>query len=64
VYAALAVDKQVTIPNDVLVAGKVYQMRAHAIQGGYPSFAEGNLWNRNLPYSIAYLDAGVFTVAP
>jgi hypothetical protein len=32
------------------------------VKGGYPSFAEGNLWNRSLPYSVAYLDAGIFTV--
>lgn len=62
-YVVVTDDKDVTIPNDVLVAGKTYFIRAHAIKGGYPSFNEGNYWNRNLPYSVGYLDAGVFTVS-
>jgi len=62
-YVAVSDKIDVTIPNDVFVAGKTYFIRAHAIKGGYPSFNEGNLWNRNLPYSVGYLDAGVFTVS-
>jgi hypothetical protein len=63
VYVAQTTTPKITIPNDVLVAGKWYQLRAHCVLGGYPSFGDGNLWDRNLPYSVGYLDAGVFTVA-
>lgn len=62
-YVAVSDQAMVTIPNDVFVAGKTYFIRGHAIKGGYPSFAEGNFWTRNLPYSVGYLDAGVFTVS-
>jgi hypothetical protein len=62
-YVAVSDQAMVTIPNDVFVAGKTYFIRGHAIKGGYPSFSEGNYWTRNLPYSVGYLDAGVFTVS-
>jgi hypothetical protein len=62
-YVAVSDQAMVTIPNDVFVAGKTYFIRGHAIKGGYPSFNEGNYWTRNLPYSVGYLDAGVFTVS-
>ena len=64
VYAALATTPKVTLPNDVFVGGKVYLIRGHCISGGYPAFGEGDLWSRNTPYAIGYLDAGIFTVAP
>jgi len=62
-YVTVTDQAMVTIPNDVFVAGKTYYIRGHAIKGGYPSFSEGNYWTRNLPYSVGYLDAGVFTVS-
>ena len=43
--------------------GKVYMIRAHCVQGGFPSFSTGDLQNRDVPYAVGYLDAGVFTVA-
>jgi len=43
VYAALSTETTVKIPHDVFVAGKVYMIRAHCIQGGFPSFATGDL---------------------
>jgi hypothetical protein len=61
-YVAVTATSPVTIPNDVFVAGKTYFIRGHTITGGYPAFAQGNLWMRNLPYSVGFLDAGVFTV--
>ncbi|HEY5945198.1 MAG TPA: hypothetical protein VIV40_06895, partial [Kofleriaceae bacterium] len=63
VYAALASETTTKIPSDVFVAGKVYMIRAHCIQGGFPSFSTGDLKNRDVPYAVGYLDAGVFTVA-
>ena len=61
-YVALATDKTVTLPNDVFQDGKTYVIRVVAIVGGFPSFAEGDLTNRQLPLSQGYLDAGIFTV--
>jgi len=63
VYAAYSVSSTVMIPHDVLVAGKLYTIRAHCIQGGYPMISTGNLQERGLPLSVGYLDSGVFTVA-
>ncbi|MFT3692898.1 MAG: hypothetical protein QM831_07140 [Kofleriaceae bacterium] len=62
-YVAVSDTTMVTVPSDVFVAGKTYFIRAHCIKGGYPSFSTGNFFDRNLPYSVGYLDAGVFTVA-
>jgi hypothetical protein len=62
-YVVVTATPTVTIPGDVFVVGKTYQLRAHTILGGYPTFAAGDLWNRALPYSVGYLDAGVFTVS-
>jgi hypothetical protein len=61
-YAALSTETRVRIPSDVFVAGKVYTIRAHCVQGGHPSFASGDLQDRDVPYAVGYLDSGVFTV--
>jgi hypothetical protein len=63
VYAAYSLSSTVMIPHDILVAGKMYTIRAHCIQGGYPMISTGNLQERNLPVSVGYLDSGVFAVA-
>ena len=62
-YVALSNETTVKVPNDIFVAGKVYMIRAHCVQGGFPSFSTGDLQNRDVPYAVGYLDAGVFTVA-
>ena len=51
-----------TLPNDVFAVGKTYMIRAHCIVGGFPGIATGDLTNRTLPYSVGYLDAGIFQV--
>jgi hypothetical protein len=61
-YVVVTQTPMTTVPSDVFVAGKTYFVRGHTIKGGYPSFAQGSLWDRNLPYSVGFLDAGVFTV--
>jgi hypothetical protein len=63
VYAALGTETTITIPNDVFVAGRIYTIRAHCVQGGYPGFSTGDLQERDVPYAVGYLDSGVFTVA-
>lgn len=61
-YVVVTATSMTQVPNDVFETGKTYFIRAHTIKGGYPSFAQGNFWDRNLPYSVGFLDAGVFTV--
>jgi hypothetical protein len=62
-YVAVSATTSATVPNDVFVAGKTYFVRGYTLKGGFPSFATGNFWDRNLPYCVGFLDAGVFTVA-
>jgi hypothetical protein len=62
VYAAHSTETTVKVPGDVFTVGKVYMVRAHCMQGGFPSFASGDLQDRDVPFSYGYLDAGVFTV--
>jgi len=61
-YAAVSDQTAVTIPNDVFEAGKLYTVRAHCVQGGFPMIGAGNFLLRDLPVSVGYLDSGVFTV--
>src|SRR6185312_1038365 len=60
-YVAQSTANTVTLPNDVFEDGKVYMIRGFSIVGGFPGFASGDLTMRQLPYSIAYLDGGIFT---
>jgi hypothetical protein len=62
IYVAMASNKTITLPNDVFANGKTYMIRAHCIVGGFPGIAEGDLTDRALPYSVGYLDAGIFVV--
>lgn len=62
-YVVVSDKPTTSIPSDAFTAGKTYWVRAHTINGGYPSFAAGNFWDRNLPYSVGYLDSGLFTAA-
>ncbi|NVB82276.1 MAG: hypothetical protein HOV81_28100 [Kofleriaceae bacterium] len=62
VYAAYGLEPTIVVPHDVFETGKSYLLRAHTIKGGFPTIADGNLQNRDLPYSVGYLDSGVFTV--
>lgn len=61
-YAALSTTPDVVVPNDIFLAGHVYTIRGHCIDGGYPDLAAGDLQTRSLPLSLGYLDSGVFTV--
>jgi hypothetical protein len=62
VYVAFSNETTVKIPHDVFVTDKVYMVRGHCIQGGFPGFTAGDLQNRDVPYAVGYLDAAVFTV--
>ncbi len=61
-YLATTTANNVTLPNDVFMDGDVYMIRGFTIVGGYPGLAQGDLTMRQLPYSIGYLDGGIFTV--
>lgn len=63
VYVVMSPTTKVRIPAGVFVAGKVYSVRAHCINGGYPGLADGDLTNRDLPLTLGYFDSGIFTVA-
>lgn len=62
--SATGLQPQMTLPPDLFVAGKVYNLRAICIQGGYPAIADGDFTKRELPVTVGYLDGGVFTVTP
>jgi hypothetical protein len=54
----------ITLPPNTFAAGKTYVIQYVTYQGGYPNAMSGDLQTQALPLSVAYLDSGVFTVAP
>ena len=62
-YVAYGLEPTLVVPHDVFETGTTYMVRAHCIEGGFPTLGEGNLQNREVPQSVGYLDSGVFTVA-
>lgn len=52
------------VPREMFESGVLYVPTAVCLKGGFPSAASGNLQDRALPYSIGYLEGGVFTIAP
>jgi hypothetical protein len=60
-YVAYSATSSVTVPNDVFVAGQVYMIRGHTFVGGFPNIASGDFTARALPFSLGYLDGGIFT---
>jgi hypothetical protein len=64
VLSATAITPQFTLAPDVLAAGKLYNLRAICLQGGYPAAAAGDLRQRSLPTAVGFLDGGVFKVTP
>jgi hypothetical protein len=64
VYEAQSNDKTFYVPPETFQVGHAYTLRAVCTQGGFPAIGDGNLQNRQLPLSQAFLDSGVFTVMP
>ncbi len=64
VIEATGPTKELSLPPDVFVPGKLYTLRAVTYAGSFPGFANGDLSVRSLPVSVGYHDSGVFTVAP
>lgn len=64
VIEAAGPTKELSLPPEVFVPGKLYTLRAINYAGSFPNFAEGDLATRSLPVSAGFHDSGVFTVAP
>ena len=64
VFAVTATTNQFIFPPEAFEPGKSYTLRAIAVNGGYPSVADGDLTVRTLPLAVGYMDSGVFTVMP
>ncbi|MDB4952675.1 MAG: hypothetical protein JWO36_244 [Myxococcales bacterium] len=62
-YFTMQTAQTIKIPPGVFVTDHLYTVRVHCVQGAYPTFADGNLQNRTLPFSQGYLDSGVFKVS-
>ncbi|MGE0547794.1 MAG: hypothetical protein AB7O24_26595 [Kofleriaceae bacterium] len=60
-----SVEPRFVIPPEVFQPGDhLYVVRAHCVQGGHPTFDDGDITNRALPLTIGFLDSGVFQVGP
>ncbi|MDB4963087.1 MAG: hypothetical protein JWP01_3086 [Myxococcales bacterium] len=64
VIDATSTTKDLMLPPEVFVPGKLYTIRASAMAGGYANIADGDLSTRTLPLSVGFLDSGVFSVLP
>jgi hypothetical protein len=64
VIDALGTTKDLMLPPEVFVPGKLYTLRAVSMAGGYANIADGDLSTRTLPLSVGFLDSGVFSVMP
>lgn len=56
--------KELLLPPEVFVPGKLYTLRAITYAGGFPNSAEGDLATRSLPMTVGFHDSGVFSVMP
>ncbi|HEY4241195.1 MAG TPA: hypothetical protein VGM88_15335 [Kofleriaceae bacterium] len=52
----------ISVPPSTFLPGHLYSIRATVVSGGFPGIATGNLADRALPISSAFLDSGAFTV--
>ena len=64
VMEATGPTKELSLPPEAFVPGKLYTLRAITHAGSFPNFADGDLAARTVPVSQGYHDSGVFTVAP
>jgi hypothetical protein len=63
-YFVTTTEQKTKLPPGVLLPSHLYTVRVFCVLGGFPTFTDGNLQNRTLPFSQGYTDSGVFTVAP
>lgn len=62
VVVATGVRPDFMLPPELFEAGKMYNLRASVVVGGYPALADGDLTVRELPVASSSMDSGVFTV--
>lgn len=61
---ALGVAPRFTLPASVFKPGSQYTLRAISIARGFTAVAAGDLTQREQTIAVAYLDSGMFEVAP
>jgi hypothetical protein len=64
VFSAASNEAKFEVPPTIFEAGHSYTLRALCTLGGYPTIADGDFTNRELPLSQSFADSGVFTVMP
>jgi hypothetical protein len=64
VFAAASAEAKFEVPPEIFQAGHYYMLRAFCTYGGYPSIADGDFTDRQLPLAQSFLDSGVFMVTP
>lgn len=64
VLEAIDMQSSITLPPDTFQTNHVYVISAGTITGGFPNAAVGDLETKSLPFTIAQVDSGVFTVTP
>jgi len=64
VFSAASNEAKFEVPPEIFQAGHSYTLRALCTLGGYPTIADGDFTNRELPLSQSFADSGVFTVMP
>jgi hypothetical protein len=62
VVLATGVRPDFMLPPELFETGKMYNLRASVVVGGYPALADGDLTVRELPVASSSMDSGVFTV--
>ncbi len=64
VLDAIGMQATFTLPPNVFQTNHVYVISAGTLAGGYPNAGVGDLETQSLPFTIAQVDSGVFTVTP
>jgi len=64
VFSAASSEAKFEVPPEIFQAGHNYTLRALCTYGGYPTIADGDFTNRELPLAQSYLDSGVILVTP
>lgn len=64
VIEATGASKELSLPPEVFVPGKLYTLRAINYAGSFPNYLAGDLTTRSGPVSAGFHDSGVFTVMP
>jgi hypothetical protein len=64
ILSAVSDTPSFTIQPEVFEAGKLYSLRVRTIDGLFTDVATGDLRTSSLPFATAFVDVGIFRVAP